>query len=203
MKKKIALYARVSTLSQSAGLEAQVEALKQYCQKSGIVNFQVYCDEGISGAKASRPSLDSMMEAARNGEISQVVVYSFSRFARSTKHLLLALEEFDQLGVQFVSLSEALNTNTPIGKTVFSILASISELEREMIRERVRNGLQNAVRKGRRLGRTKTRNSNLIRELARQSYSQREIAKLVGCSKTTVQRELRTMSISLNELNNG
>ena len=199
-KRYTALYARVSTLTQSSGLEAQLNALYEHCKRNGIESYRVFSDEGISGAKASRPGLDSLMDEARKGNIEQVVVYSFSRFARSTKHLLLALEEFDEHEVPFVSLTESLNTATPIGKTIFSILASISELERELIRERVRNGLINARRKGKKLGRSKTRNSELIRELAQKKYSQRQIARLVGCSKTTVYRELLTATKNIKNL---
>jgi DNA invertase Pin-like site-specific DNA recombinase len=186
-----ALYARVSTLTQSSGLEAQLNALHEYCKRNDIESYRVFSDEGISGAKANRPGLDSLMDEARKGNIDQVVVYSFSRFARSTKHLLLALEEFNSLKVRFSSISESLDTGSAIGKTIFSILAAISELERELIRERVKNGLLNAKRKGKRLGRKKTRQSELIRELAKQGYSQRKIASLVNCSKTSVMRELQ------------
>jgi DNA invertase Pin-like site-specific DNA recombinase len=200
-KRYTALYARVSTLTQSSGLEAQLNALHEYCKRNGIEFYRVFSDEGISGAKANRPGLDSLMDEARRGNIDQVVVYSFSRFARSTKHLLLALEEFNSLKVRFSSISESLDTGSAIGKTIFSILAAISELERELIRERVKNGLLNAKRKGKRLGRKKTRNSELIRELEKQNYSQRQIAKLVGCSKTTVYRELLTLPKDIKNLN--
>lgn len=185
-----ALYARVSTLTQGSGLESQLNALETHCKRNDIEFYRIYSDEGISGAKANRPGLDSLMEDVRLGRVSQVVVFSFSRFARSTKHLLLALEEFNSLGVRFVSISESLDTSTPIGKTVFSILAAISELERELIRERVRNGLVNAKRKGKKLGRAKTRNSELIQELRNKGLSYRRIATLAKCSISTVHKEL-------------
>ncbi|MBK7844493.1 MAG: recombinase family protein [Bdellovibrionales bacterium] len=187
-----ALYARVSTLAQGSGLESQLNALETHCKRNSVESYRIYTDEGISGAKSSRPGLDKLMDDVRQGHISQVVVFSFSRFARSTKHLLLALEEFNSLGVRFVSISESLDTSTPIGKTVFSILAAISELERELIRERVRNGLVNARRKGKRLGRAKTRNSDLIQELRAKGLSYRRIAKLCRCSISTVHKELNS-----------
>lgn len=83
-----AIYLRVSTLNQSSGLEAQERAVKDYLNIKGIHNFKIYADEGISGAKASRPNLDKMMEDVKNGLIKNVFVYSFSRFARNTRHLL-------------------------------------------------------------------------------------------------------------------
>lgn len=193
MEKKIGLYCRTSTNYQSKGLEAQERALLEYCQGKSITNYRLYRDEGISGAKASRPELDRMLSDVRDGELSAVIVYSFSRFARSTQHLLSALEEFRALGVSFVSISENLETESALGKALFVIISAISELEREILSERVRNGLNNAKKKGKKLGRRKTRNSALILELSKQSYSQREIAKLAGCSKTAVYRELKNV----------
>lgn len=191
MGKYIALYCRTSTGYQNKGLESQERALLEYCQSHQIKNYRIYRDAGISGAKSSRPELDRMVEAVRAGEVSSVIVYSFSRFARSTQHLLSALEEFRNLGVSFVSISEKLDTESALGKALFVIISAISELEREILSERVRNGLNNARKKGSRLGRKKTRNAALIIELSKQNYSQREIAKLAGCSKTSVCRELK------------
>ncbi len=191
MDKIVALYCRTSTSYQNKGLESQERALVEYCAAKGITNYKIYKDEGISGSKASRPELDKMLLDIRAGDVASVIVYSFSRFARSTQHLLAALEEFRALNVSFVSVSENLETESAIGKALFVIISAISELEREILSERVRNGLNNAVKKGKKLGRKKQRNSVLIRELANKNYSQREIAKLAGCSKTSVQRELK------------
>lgn len=193
MDKVIALYCRTSTSYQSKGMESQERALLEYCASRRITNYKLYRDAGISGAKSSRPELDQMIEDVKDGEIESVIVYSFSRFARSTQHLLSALEEFRDLGVSFVSISEKLETESALGKALFVIISAISELEREILSERVRNGLNNAKKKGKKLGRKKTRNSALIIELSKQRYSQREIAKLAGCSKTSVYRELKKM----------
>lgn len=189
--KKWALYARTSTNRQEKGLEAQVRALKAFAEQRSITDFEIFSDEGISGAKASRPSLDQAMTEIRAGKYEGIIVYSFSRFARSTKHLLEALDEFQKLNVGFVSLSESIDTSSAIGKALFTIISAISQLERELISERVKNGLNNAKAKGKQLGRKRTRNSILIQELSSQKYSHRKIAALVGCSKTTVYRELK------------
>lgn len=191
MTKSVALYGRVSTFSQGSGLEAQVRALTSYCEAQGLTNYQVFTDEGISGTKSNRPELDRLMASVEQGEISAVIVYSFSRFARSVTHLLHALQKFEKDGVSFISISENLDTRTSTGRFVFTILAALAALEREILVERVKVGLNNARAKGKRLGRARTRNSALIRELAKQKYSQRQIAKLAGCSRTTVMRELR------------
>ena len=196
MDKKAAIYCRVSTNQQASGLEAQVLACKQYCERNGFKEYLIFQDEGISGSKTSRPKLDEMMKRVRAGEISSVITYSFSRFGRSTIHLISSLEEFNKLGVTFVSVSENLETHTPIGKVIFQILSSLAEFEREQIRSRVKTGLANAKAKGKKLGQPKTRNSILIQELRKQGFSFRKIAELADCSIGTVANELRSPKAS-------
>jgi DNA invertase Pin-like site-specific DNA recombinase len=94
IEKKWALYARVSTDSQNSGLMSQIRVLKDYCKHNKITNYELFIDENQSGSKSSRPSLDRMMAAAENKEIGAVIVFAFSRFARSTTHLLAALKKF-------------------------------------------------------------------------------------------------------------
>lgn len=153
MNKKIFLYCRVSTGMQQTGLESQVRALREYCHRFNINNFIIFEDENQSGTKKSRPALDNMMKRVRAGECEKVIVYSFSRFARSVTHLLTALQEFEDLGVKFISISEAIDTSTPIGRALFTILGSVAQLERDILAERVRNGLANARAKGIKIGR--------------------------------------------------
>lgn len=176
---------------QSTGLEAQVLALKAYCKAHCIESFEVYSDEGISGTKANRPELDRLMAAVECGEVSSVIVYSFSRFARSVTHLLQGLQIFEQHNVSFVSISENLDTRSSTGRFVFTILAALAALEREILVERVKVGLANARSKGKRLGRNKTRPSELIQSLHTKGFSYRQIAKLAKCSVSTVAEELK------------
>lgn len=118
---KVALYCRVSTDRQGNGLEAQRRALEGHCKANGIMDYVIFQDENVSGAKASRPALDHLMEAVRQREIAAVIVYSFSRFARSTHHLLAALEEFNQQQVAFISVTENVDTSSAVGKALFTI----------------------------------------------------------------------------------
>jgi DNA invertase Pin-like site-specific DNA recombinase len=148
MTRRTALYARVSTDGQQTGLESQIRALKEHCERYKIDDYELFTDENISGAKISRPSLDRMMAAVKRKEISTVVVYSFSRFARSTTHLLGALEEMKKHETEFISLTEKIETNSSMGRAFFTVIAAISKLERELIVERVKNGLRNARAKG-------------------------------------------------------
>lgn len=148
-----ALYARVSTLNGHQSPAMQVRELKQYCERRGWKIKGEYIDNGISGAKNSRPALDQLMAQAHQRRFDAVVVWKFDRFARSVSHLLRALETFDSLGVAFVSLTEQIDTTTPAGKMVFTILGAVAELERSLIGERIKAGLANAKAKGIRLGR--------------------------------------------------
>jgi DNA invertase Pin-like site-specific DNA recombinase len=129
MVKKIALYCRVSTGNQSTGLEAQVRALRDYCSRNNITEYILFEDENQSGVKQSRPALDRMMKDVRDGLIGKVIVYSFSRYARSVTHLLRALEEFRKFDCGFISLTEQIDTNTPLGSAIFAILAAVSQLK--------------------------------------------------------------------------
>lgn len=192
-KNRVFCYARVSTSGQEKGLESQLRALSEYCKRSEISDYTVFQDENQSGAKSSRPGLDAMMNAVRNGEAKTVVVYSFSRYARSVSHLLKALEEFDRLGISFISLTESIDTSTPLGRSVFVILGAVAQLERDLIRERVRNGLANAKAKGVRLGREKKRDSHLIRSLRFSGLTYREIGRIARCSSGCVASEIRQM----------
>jgi DNA invertase Pin-like site-specific DNA recombinase len=193
MEKHVALYARTSTSIQTTGLEAQVRALRTYCQANGIGNFAVYSDEGISGTKANRPELDRLMAAVECGEVSSVIVYSFSRFARSVTHLLQALQKFEQHEVSFISVSENLDTRTSTGKFVFTILAALAALEREILVERVKTGLVNARAKGKRLGRPKKRPDDLIKELLLRGLSYRKIASIAKCSHWSIAEVAKAM----------
>jgi len=193
MEKKVGLYVRVSTGNQITGLESQVRALRDYCTRNSITDYVIYEDENQSGTKQSRPALDRMMKDARDGFIAKVIVYSFSRYARSVTHLLRALEEFKKLEIGFISLTENIDTNTPLGSAVFTILGAVAQLERDLIAERVRNGLANAKAKGIHIGRIKMRDSDLIRKLLSSKMTYREIARIAKCSTGAVSAEVRAM----------
>jgi DNA invertase Pin-like site-specific DNA recombinase len=190
-----ALYCRTSTAYQTTGLEAQVRALKTYCQVNGVNNFELYSDEGFSGTKSNRPGLDKLMAAIERGEVASVIVYSFSRFARSVTHLLHALQTFETHHVSFISISENLDTRTSTGRFVFTILAALAALEREILVERVKTGLINARAKGKRLGRPKKRPEELIKELLLRGFSYRKIASIAKCSHWSIAEVAKAMRL--------
>jgi DNA invertase Pin-like site-specific DNA recombinase len=130
----------------------QLRELREYVERRGWDIMGDYVDR-ITGTKDSRPELNRLMADAKRRRFDAVLVWKFDRFARSTKHLLTALDEFRALGIDFVSLTEGIDTSTPVGKMTFTILGAVAELERSLIVERVKAGLRNARAKGKRLGR--------------------------------------------------
>lgn len=200
MEKRAAAYLRVSTSDQVGGMESQERVLRQYCEQNGITNVEFFADHGISGTKSSRPALDRMMAGVEAGEVGTVIVYSFSRFARSTTHLLNALQVFKKRGCQFISLTEKIDTSTAVGIAIFSILASISQLERDLISDRVKIGLANARAKGRLIGRKKMRDSDLIRKLLKAGMSYRAISSVARVSHGSVSAERAAMKREEAEL---
>jgi DNA invertase Pin-like site-specific DNA recombinase len=160
--RRAAFYIRVSTtiktrrgdeLTFDQNPEVQEQPLRQMVTARGWTLQRLYSDRA-SGAKERRPGLDALMRDARRGEFDVVVVWRFDRFARSVKQLVLALEEFRSLGIDFVSHQEALDTSTPMGKAIFTIIAAMAELERSVIRERVVAGLEYARRHGTKSGKS-------------------------------------------------
>ena len=111
---------------------------------------------GVSGRREGRPQLNALMTAARNREIDCVLVWKFDRFARSTRHLLATLEEFNHLGVRFVSVQDQIDTDSPMGRAMFTIIGAMAELESSLISERVTAGMRAAETRGKPLGRPTT-----------------------------------------------
>ena len=186
MRRRAALYARVSTADQSKGLDAQIFALRNFCEQNKITEYELFADENQSGTKSSRPALDRMMKAVENGEIDTVIVFAFSRYARSVTHMLKGLEAMKNHKTNFVSLTEKLDLNTSLGHVVFVIISAIAQLERDLIAERVRNGLAAAKARGVRIGRLRKRNDALIHSLLKAGLSFREIARIAKCSHGSV-----------------
>src|SRR5262249_10943047 len=193
-----ALYMRVSTKGHAQTTETQAVALRDYAGHRGFDVIEEYRDEGISGSKDSRPALDRLMKDARARHFDVVIVARFDRFARSVSHLLRALEEFSHLGVDFVSLSESIDTSTPMGKMIFTMLVAVAELERNLIRERVQMGISRARKQGKALGRPRVEvDSRQIAGLRARGRSWNEIAKELGIGKGTAQRAFHSLPKNL------
>jgi len=188
---RVALYARVSTADQST--DSQLLDLRRYVRERGWDSFKEYVDEGISGTKDSRPALNELMNDAKKRRFDVVLVWRFDRFARSTKHLILALEEFKNLGIDFVSYQENIDTSSPLGSAIFTIISAVAQLERDIIAERVKAGLRRAKENGKKLGRPESEvDLRELRRLRARGLSLRAIADQVGISHTKVAQLLNS-----------
>ena len=186
---RTALYARVSTSDKGQDVDMQLRELREHCQRKGWTIAAEYVDSGVSGAKESRPELNRMMADAKTRAFDAVLVWRFDRFGRSLKHLVVALAEFESLGIAFVSLMDSIDLSTPQGKLMFGIVASMAEFERSLIQQRVRSGMANAAAKGARIGRPKVVvDSDKIIALRASGASWRTIQRQTGIPKSTAQR---------------
>jgi DNA invertase Pin-like site-specific DNA recombinase len=195
MGQRVAIYYRVSTVDQN--FEAQFMELRAYAKKRGFEIVQEYVEKA-SGVAKSRPTLNRLMMDVRQRQVDVVLVWAFDRFARSTRQLVDTLEEFAELGVDFVSYTQQIDTTTATGKLTFTVLAAIAEFERELIRERVRAGMAAAKAKGRHVGRRRIplAKQNRARRLREQGWSFRRIASELGVSPGTVMNYTKTMGAS-------
>ena len=193
MKKRVAVYVRVSTKDQS--VDMQLNDLERYSRERGLDVFKVYEDNGVSGTKETRPALNELMDHAKKKRFDMVLVWRFDRFARSTKHLVTALHEFRHLGIDFISFQENIDTSSPLGEAIFTIISAMSTLERDIIAERVKGGLRKAKAKGKRLGRPRNIvDTDKVIEYRKQNKSIRQIASELNLSKGAVQRTLELCS---------
>ncbi len=187
---RVAVYARVSTSDQST--DSQLLDLRRYVRERGWTLFNEFCDNGISGTTDSRPALNELMNDAKKRRFDAVLVWRFDRFARSTKHLILALEEFRNLGIDFISYQENIDTSSPLGSAIFTIISAVAQLERDIIAERVKAGLRRARENGKVIGRPKALFSvEEAYKLRLKGLSLREIGEKIGVSRTTVLNYLK------------
>jgi len=193
---RAAIYARVSTRHQAEkhGTDYQVQALTAYAEAREWLVYDSFTDEGYSGLRKDRPGLRFLWQAVRQRKVDVVLVWRFDRFARSLPDLVNALAEFEALGVQFVSLTEQMDTGTPLGRALFAVAGAMAQLERDLARERVQAGVDAARARGTQLGRRREVLVSL--EDARTAYAQhkglRPAARALGISKTSLAKLLAT-----------
>jgi DNA invertase Pin-like site-specific DNA recombinase len=186
---KIAIYARVSTVSHGQDTGMQLQDLQEFCKLREFQLVDSYIDEGVSGSKDSRPELNRLMADARKRRFDAVLVWKLDRFGRSLKHLVNALAEFQALGIAFISYKESLDMTTPAGRLMFGVIASMAEFERDLICERTKAGVAFARSKGKRIGRPRlSLQSAEVRRLKASGLSQRAVGRALGVSEGTVRR---------------
>lgn len=191
MAKRAAIYARVSTVvGQSPAM--QLDVLREFADRRELEVIAEFVDHGASGARERRPALDELMDAARKRQFDIVLVYRFDRWARSLRHLVTSLDEFDALGIDFVSYSESLDTSIPMGRAMFSIIGALAELERRIVAERSVEGQRRARARGKHVGRPRREvDEGRILRLRADGVSLRAIARETGVSRTVVTRVVR------------
>jgi putative DNA-invertase from lambdoid prophage Rac len=186
---RVGLYARVSTNDQQT-IPMQIRAMLQYAAKRGwTVVAQV---KEIGSGASQRQLREQLLDAARRREIDVVLVWRLDRWGRSLPDLVTTLEELNHLGVGFVSLTEALDLTTPMGRAMAGLLSVFAAFEHDVLRERVRAGLAEARLKGKRLGRPVSAglHASEVRKLHRSGVSKAEIARRLNIGRTSVRRIL-------------
>jgi DNA invertase Pin-like site-specific DNA recombinase len=184
---RAAIYARVSTFDQEP--ENQLQELRRYAEARGWRATE-YVDKGLSGAKDSRPALDTLVRDAKRRRFDTLVVWWLDRLGRNLKHLVGLLDDLQAFGVAFVSLAEGIDATTPAGRLQMHILGAIAEFERARIAERVRAGLRRARPQGTRLGRPEHFVPEALLAPVR-GLSVREAAAQLGVSPATAHRWLK------------
>src|SRR5207247_6441594 len=188
--KRVACYLRVSTTEQT--VENQRNDLRAYCKARGWDDVIEYSDTGVSGTRERRPGLDHLMSEVKSRRVDVVVVAAFDRLGRSVRHLVETLELLRHLDVEFISLREQIDTGSPLGQAVFTIIAAIAQLERSLIVERVKAGLRRAKAEGKRLGREPLRvDPARLHDVLRRRLSARQAARELGCSTASAWRLIR------------
>jgi len=186
---KVALYLRVSTHQQTT--ENQKIELESYCKRQDWTIAKVYDDSGISGSKFNRPALQEMLKDATKGKFQIVACYKIDRMARSTIDLLHILTQLKNAGVDFVSVTQAINTSSSAGRMLVSFLGAVAEFERDTIIDRVKSGLHRARLNGIILGRPRIEvDAQEVRRLRDSGLSLRAIAKQLGVGVGTIHRAL-------------
>lgn len=191
MAERIYGYARVSTQDQE--LARQIDALEKF----GVNKIFT---EKMTGTKAHRPELDKLKERLDNGDT--VVIESLSRLGRSTKDLLNLIEEWGKQGVKLVSLKESIDTTTPTGKLLTTVLSAISQFERDITVQRTNEGLQAARARGRKGGRptaSRTKVEKAVKLYHAQTHSIKEITVICGISQATLYRALAAEKAATNQ----
>lgn len=182
-KKRVAIYARVSTLEKGQDPETQLRQLRDYVERRNFELAGEFVDYA-SGKTENREQYKTMLDLVRKRQIDVVLVWRYDRFARSTQALVNALNEFRSLGVDFISYQENIDTTTPQGELIFSIMASLAQFESALISQRVKAGMARAKSQGKRVSRPPLSNAKQkrIQDLYKDKVSIKQISKQLGIS---------------------
>lgn len=192
---RVALYGRISTANHGQDVGMQLTEMRGYCARRGFEITGEYIDQGVSGAKDSRPALNRLMADAHQRKFDAVCCWKLDRFGRSLKHLVNAIADLEALGVAFISLQDNLDLSTPSGRLMFHIIAAMAQFERSLIQERVRAGMRNARAKGIQIGRRRAAfDASQARSRLASGQSMAQIGAAFGISASTVCRRLQAVT---------
>lgn len=190
MTKRTLIYVRCSTTQHEQKPEVQLEELRRYCQARGWQLAEEIVDHGFSGSNDKRPGFKRLQELVRSRKVDIVVVVKLDRLFRSIRHLVVTLQEFSDLGVEFVSVKDQVDLTTASGRLMAHVIGAFAEFERALIRERTMMGLEHARSKGKKLGRPRCYDFDEIRKLYQLGKSLRQIQRELGCSLGSVYRAI-------------
>jgi DNA invertase Pin-like site-specific DNA recombinase len=196
--KRVAIYARVSTIDKRQDPETQLMALREYAERRGFQMVGEYIDYA-SGTREDRPQYQALLDTVRKRQVDIVLVWRYDRFARSTQALVQALKAFQSLGVDFISYQENIDTTTPQGEMIFTVMASLAQFESALISERVKAGMARAKAQGKRISRAPLAQDiqERIATLYGQGVSIHQISKQLGIGYGTAWNYARDAKHSL------
>ena len=188
--KRVAVYLRCSSDLQNTS--HQLTAIKKYCTNQDFKIIKIYEDHAVSGKQDRRPALDQLKQDIPQGKYDGIVVFKFDRMARSTQHLLACLDLFQRYGIDFISITEGIDTSTDIGRMIYSFLGAISTFEASLIKSRVVSGIKNYRSKNNdRWGRPRVGyDVNEAVRLRQDGMSWSRLSKKLGVSVSTLRRQL-------------
>lgn len=191
-QKRVAIYARLSPLDKGQDPETQLVALRAYAERRGFVTVGEYI-EYAAGSQEDRPQYRALLAAAKKRQTDVVLVWRYDRFARSTQALVNALKGLQNLGVDFISYQEKIDTTTPQGELIFTVMASIAQFERALISKRVNAGMARAKAQGKRISRSPIPNSLQARiaELHAQGGPSHQISTRLSISYDTAWNDVQ------------
>ena len=198
-KRRVGIYARVSTTDKGQDPETQLIQLREYSKRRGFSVVGEFVDQA-SGRDDSRPQYQKLLELARRREVDVVLVWRYDRFARSLTALVNALADFQARGVDFISHQEDVDTTTPQGKLFFALVSGFAEFESSLISDRVRSGMARAKKQNKRISRPPLDQGKQrqIRILHEKGHSLRQIGRIVGVSHTSAARYVSSRKTGLH-----
>lgn len=189
--KRVAIYSRVSTSNLGQSTDAQVIQATEYANSRGFKIVEVIMDEGYSGKSNNRPGLIKLLQLTSKRKVDVVIVSKLDRLFRSLQHIVSTLNDFNETGIEFISINDHIDMSTSAGRLMTHMIASFAEFERELISERTKLGMEHARRKGKVIGRPSNPFKDEILQLRSKGMSYREIQKTLGCSQGVIWRTIK------------